>query len=66
LTRACTNSHATMAPAVRRENMSRLRCATRMPEYASTAKRIRTATVPTRPSSSPMIAKMKSVCASGR
>ena len=54
----------TPAVAIRTKGSS-LRTASRKQAQASTANSASTASVPTRPSSSPMIAKMKSVCASG-
>ena len=63
---ACPTSHAVSAAATSRANGSAERCATRMPPYARTPNSTTTSSVPTRPSSSPMIARMKSVCALGR
>ena len=62
----CRTSHTVIALATSRENGSRVRAATRMPVQASAANNATTSRVPSRPSSSPMIPRMKSVCALGR
>ncbi len=56
-----------MIPAARsRPKVSGARAAIRMPAYRSVAKMSSVRMAPISPSSSPMIAKMKSLCALGR
>jgi hypothetical protein len=62
---ACTTTQAVMAVAPRRQNMSGTRRAIRSPAKASPPYRKVTHNVPTSPSSSPMMAKIKSVVDSG-
>src|SRR5581483_8072427 len=62
-TKACTHSHVVMPTAMRRPNGSSARNAMRMPRNPSATNRPTTRAAPNRPSSSAMIAKMKSVCA---
>jgi hypothetical protein len=65
LMNACMQIHEVMPPASRAPNRSGARSEARTPRHARKRNAPSTATVPIRPSSSPMIAKMKSVCASG-
>jgi hypothetical protein len=65
LTTAWTTIHAVSPAAARRANRSGTRRAIRSPAKASPPYRKVTHTVPTRPSSSPMMAKMKSLVDSG-
>ena len=65
LTVACMTIHAVMAAAPRRQKTSGARRAIRSPAKASPPYRKVTHSVPTSPSSSPMMAKMKSVVDSG-
>ena len=62
---ACTTTQAVMAVAPRRQNMSGTRRAILRPAKASPPYKMVTHSVPTSPSSSPMMAKMKSVVDSG-
>ena len=66
LMNACATSQVVMPHATRPENVSGALIAIRYPWYAMTMKSATTAKVPTRPHSSPMIAKMKSVDGAGR
>ena len=65
LTAACTTIQAVMAVAPRRQNMSGTRRAILRPAKARPPYIMVTHSVPTSPSSSPMMAKMKSVVDSG-
>jgi hypothetical protein len=65
LTTACSTIQAVIAVAARRQNTSGTRRATRRPAKASPPYSAVTHIVPTRPSSSPMMAKMKSDVDSG-
>ncbi len=60
-TNAWTTSQVVMPVAMRVPNRSLARMAVRMPSTARATKRAMTSVAPTRPSSSPMIEKMKSV-----
>ena len=62
---AWTTIHAVMAVAAMRQNMSGTRRAILRPAKASPPYRMVTHSVPTSPSSSPMMAKMKSLVDSG-
>ena len=65
LTTAWTTIHAVMPVAARRANRSGTRLAIRSPAKASPPYRTVTHSVPMSPSSSPMMAKMKSLVDSG-
>ena len=62
----CRPIHPVMPAAIRRPNVSGAAIAMRMPANSSTANIASTKSAPSRPSSSPTIAKMKSECALGR
>ena len=62
----CAAIHTTTVPEARRTNVSGVVSAMRTAPTSSAVKSSSTVMVPMSPSSSPMIAKMKSVCASGR
>ena len=62
----CRPIHDVMPAASILPNVSGACIAIRMPAYSSTPKAIITRNAPTSPSSSPTIAKMKSLCAFGR
>jgi hypothetical protein len=66
LMNACPHTSVVSAAASRLPNGSLQRSAILIPVYANTAKAAITAEVPSRPSSSPTIAKIMSVWASGR
>ena len=61
----CAISQPVTAAEASRTKPSAAPSAIRSPAYPITTNRASTASAPTRPSSSPMMAKMKSVCASG-
>ena len=63
---AWPQTSAVIPAASRFANGSRQAMASRTPAYAKAVKAINTRVTPTRPSSSPMTAKIMSVCASGR
>lgn len=63
---AWATTMAVSPPAMSLPNGSFASMAIRMPAYANTRNASTTTAVPTSPSSSPMTAKMKSVCAAGR
>ncbi len=65
-TNACTAIIVVSPSATNDPNVSSARIAIRRPRHAMRQKQISTPVAPTRPSSSPMTAKMKSVCGSGR
>ena len=66
LTAACAQTSDVIPAASSFANGSRARSATFSPTKANTAKAAITSVVPISPSSSPMIATIMSVCASGR
>ena len=66
LTTACPATSDVAPAATSCEKRSRARRAIVKPAHAKAAKRAITNSAPTRPSSSPMTAKIMSVCASGR
>ncbi len=66
LTNACTAIIVVRPSATNEPNVSSARSAIRRPRHAIRQKQIRTPVAPMSPSSSPMTAKMKSVCGSGR
>ncbi len=65
-TNACSTSIIVMPIARNAPKPSGARNAVRMPRHAITEKHTRTTLAPTRPVSSEITAKMKSVCGSGR
>ena len=62
----CSPIHPVMPAAIRRPKVSGAAIAIRTPANRSTANIASTNSAPSRPSSSPTIAKMKSECAFGR
>ena len=66
LTKACPHTSVVKPAARRFPNGSRQRSATRNPAYANAQYAAMTRAAPTSPSSSPIVAKIMSVCASGR